>query len=125
MWLRIKQRQVVARWTVLSLCLSVLLSGCAIWIQPGKSKEQAKADEAQCQKAALEKFPVVTEMRMSTPAQFEIVQPPAGQTCCAWQRYIPPKYSTYDINERERNGEVNGCMVSKGWQQDIVMPWDK
>jgi hypothetical protein len=107
------------------LCTAALTSGCVQyhWVHPTRSPAQFGADRLACESRAAAIYP-------TTPA---IVQTGGGYFDPGWQScrrsrygnlyctstppsYVPPVYSTRDLNAASRERAVEACLYQRGYQ---------
>ncbi len=107
------------------LALMTLLAGCQRyeWTHPTKSLEQFGRDKYTCQERASRLYPVAAAVVQEGGGYFT-----GGYTQCrrssGYSRfcyatpmeYIPPMYTTRDLNENERGSAVESCLFSRGYQ---------
>ncbi len=107
------------------LCAAALTSGCVQyqWVHPNRSPAQYGADRFACERRAAALYP-------TTPA---VVQTGGGYFDAGWRScrrtyygnvycsstpptYVPPVYSTQDINAAPRERAVEACLYQRGYQ---------
>lgn len=105
--------------------LMLILGGCQRyeWTHPTRSLSDFGRDKLNCEKQASRSYPVhpVTVVEgggyvyRSSPFCRRYHR---GFDSCFFDEaiYIPPTYSTRDINEAPRNQMVESCLFSKGYQ---------
>ena len=101
------------------------LAGCQRyeWVHPTKSLEQFGTDKFACEARASRLYPVtpVTEVQGGGYIYDDFPRCRRrydGFSMCYAQppMYVPPTYSTRDLNEQPRNQAVESCLFSKGYQ---------
>jgi hypothetical protein len=111
------------RMVLLMASLAVTVGGCAVygeyWYRPGGTEAQYEAAAANCERAAMARFPPMT---MGTPGYFatqdEWCQPTAGGTNCTIINpgYLPQVRSEADTNDGPRENAFRSCMLAGGWR---------
>lgn len=93
------------------------------WVHPTKNLEQVGRDRLACEEKAAKLYPAepvsVREPGMLIDRGFPTCwRTPSGYTRCMSPQpiYIPPTYSTRDINEDDRKRMIEACLLSKGYQ---------
>jgi hypothetical protein len=101
------------------------LAGCQRyeWVHPTKSLEQFGTDKFACETRASRLYPVtpVTEVQGGGYVYDDFPRCRRrydGFSMCYSQppMYVPPTYSTRDLNEKPRNQAVESCLFSKGYE---------
>lgn len=108
---------------LLVVSIAVTVGGCAVygpsWYRPGSTEAQFEAAAANCDGAALARFPPMT---MGAPGYFstgnEYCAPTSGGTNCTiiGSGYLPQARSAADTNEGPRENAFRSCMLAGGWQ---------
>jgi hypothetical protein len=106
----------------IALFTIAMLSGCAsTWVHPGKPATELYPDEFACKQEAMRVYPIVVVSQpspgMHTPSQTYCQKNDRGDTHCTTYpgTYMPPTYSQYDINGRDRDQMVKSCLYARGW----------
>jgi hypothetical protein len=99
------------------------VSGCAVygeyWSRPGATEAQFEAAAANCENAAVARFPPMT---FGAPGFFrtsnEYCMPTAGGLNCnlIHSGYLPQARSDADTNAVPRANAFEACMVAGGWR---------
>jgi hypothetical protein len=104
---------------------ALALAGCQRyeWVHPTKSLEQFGTDKFACETRASRLYPVtpVTEVQGGGYVYDDFPHCHhryGGLGMCYSQppMYVPPTYSTRDLNEKPRNQAVESCLFSKGYE---------
>ena len=109
-------------WPVVGLLLA--LAGCAdYWTKPGATKAELEAATARCDSRSFSQFPQILQTIMSSPGYLAPMRTecrmwPNGQQRCVTVggEFVPPVFTTVDVNERARYAGFRTCMISGGWQ---------
>ena len=110
---------------ILALGGLALLGGCQRyeWTHPTRSMADFGRDKFACEKQASRQYPVypVTVVEgggfIYSRSRFCRRHEPGFGTCFYEPPvYMPPTYSTRDMNENARNQMVESCLFSKGYQ---------
>lgn len=132
------------------LLTSFILTGCSSygWVAPiGKKTEQISLEHQYCQDSANFKYPkkLITEMvepskiipahqnceRIKKQEPYNCKKINQKITCdvrevidrdCVFveTKFVEARYKTVDINEKERNADVNFCLQSKGYKWEKI-----
>lgn len=103
----------------------ILLGGCQRyeWVHPTKGLEQFGRDSMVCEEKAARLYPAepvtVREPGLFIERGLPICwRTPSGFTRCRSPEpiFIPPNYSTRDLNEDDRKRLIEACLYSKGYQ---------
>ena len=103
----------------------VMLAACQRyeWVHPTKSLEQFGRDRIACEEKAAQLYPAepvtVREPGMIIDRGFPTCwRTPSGHTRCRSPEpiFIPPSYSTRDVNEDDRQRTLEACLYGKGYQ---------
>lgn len=93
------------------------------WVHPTKSLEQFGRDRVSCEEKAARLYPAepVTVREPGMVIERGIARcwkTQSGFTRCYSPEpiYIPPSYSTRDLNEDDRQRTIEACLYSKGYQ---------
>lgn len=93
------------------------------WVHPTKSLEQFGRDRVACEEKAARLYPAepVTVREPGMVIERGIARcwkTQSGFTRCYSPEpiYIPPSYSTRDLNEDDRQRTIEACLYSKGYQ---------
>ncbi len=107
------------------LLATMMLSACQRyeWVHPTKSLEQFGRDKFACEERASRMYPVVP---VTTVEGGGYIYDDFGHchrrfdgfgVCYSRPPiYVPPTYSTRDMNQPARNQAVESCLYSKGYQ---------
>ena len=107
------------------LALTLILGGCQRyeWTHPTRSLSDFGRDKLACEKEASRHYPVypvtVVEGGGYVYGSSPFCHPRRnGFDSCFYHEplYVPPTYSTRDVNEAPRNQMVESCLFSKGYQ---------
>ena len=108
-----------------SLFPLMILASCQRyeWVHPTKNLEQFGRDQMICEEKAARLYPAepvtVREPGMLIDRGFpRCWRTPSGHTRCHSPEpiFIPPSYSTRDLNEDDRKRALEACLYSKGYQ---------
>jgi hypothetical protein len=110
---------------ILPFTVAMLLTGCQRyeWVHPTKSLEQFGRDKFACEERASRIYPLapVTTVEGGGFIYDEFHHchrrfDGFGECYARPPIYVPPTYSTRDMNESARNQAVEACLFSKGYQ---------
>ena len=107
------------------LCAAALTSGCVQyqWVHPNRTPAQYGADRFACESRAANLYPVAPAVVQTGGGYFD-----AGWQSCRRTRhgnvfcsstppsYVPPVYSTQDLNASPRERAIEACLYSRGYQ---------
>lgn len=106
----------------------MLFAGCTTmtWQHPSKNNNEYLADRFACIGSSAKAFPaeLVSEQiapGYTTPIQTECTKRDNGKnetiSICTTSggNYVPPRISTFDANENNRDKYFNACMEAAGW----------
>jgi len=108
-----------------ALFLALFAAGCQRyeWVHPTKSLEQFGTDKFSCEARASRLYPLapVTDVEGGGYVYDNFPHCHRGydgfRMCYARPPvYVPPTYTTRDLNEQPRNQAVESCLFSKGYQ---------
>lgn len=105
--------------------LMLMLGGCQRyeWTHPTRSLSDFGRDKLNCEKQASRTYPVYP-MTVVEGGSYVYRSSPfcrryhRGFDSCFFDEpiYVPPTYSTRDVNETPRNQMIESCLFSKGYQ---------
>jgi hypothetical protein len=107
--------------TALAACGLTLAAGCGSWTHPTKSGTDFYAEKMVCEQRAATIYPVVLVQRMvsaghRTPTKTDCTQDGKRSTCITTPgSYVPPQFTTDDVNETKRSSAIDDCLKAGGW----------
>lgn len=110
---------------LLPIVALALLAACQRyeWVHPTKSLEQFGRDRLACEERAAKLYPAepVTTREPGVFIERDIERcwrTSSGYVRCHTPRpiYIPPSYSTRDVNEDDRQRTIEACLFSRGYE---------
>ena len=110
---------------ILPIVVLMLLAACQRyeWVHPTKSLEQFGRDRLTCEEKAARLYPA-EPVTFREPGIFiergieRCWRTSSGHMRCHAPRpiYVPPSYSTRDVNEDDRQRTIEACLISKGYE---------
>ena len=117
-------RQGATRWpaSIPAGAALIALAGCTYWAKPGGTRAEFEWTDSRCEADAFARFPTVLQTVLLSPGYVAPVrtdcQPtPNGPRCVTvGGEFVPPSYSTVDINSQPRSASARSCLIAAGWQ---------
>lgn len=109
----------------LPIAALLLLAACQRyeWVHPTKSLAQFGRDRLSCEERAARLYPA-EPVTIREPGMFiergieRCWRTSSGYVRCHSPRpiFVPPSYSTRDVNEDDRTRTIEACLISKGYE---------
>lgn len=109
---------------MLGLALPLVLAGCTTWVKPGATLEERDIVIAKCRAYAYQRVTPNIATVMTSPGGYRPGEQRCttrdGNTVCRWIEgyYVPPSYSTQDMNDAARDAAIDDCMYTNGWHKE-------